>query len=179
MVGPTDNTKDSLRNSLPSGADPAAWVPTVSIGIAARLLNLSVSALRKYETEGLIVYHRTQGARRLLAPADIDRIRQIQALIGDCGLNMEGIRRLVALIPCWELMPCSSEDRRKCTATSDYCHPCWMTDQTECARHGLKCRDCRVYRRALDWLPILKSLLHDPAVREAAAADQFARESGC
>ena len=178
MVGPDDTNRESA-DSISSGAENCDWAAVMPIGTASRRLSLSVSALRKYETEGLIVYQRTPAARRLLAPADLDRIRRIQSLIGDCGLNMEGIRRLVALIPCWELMPCTPEDRRACSAAVETTRPCWMTEQTECARRGMNCRQCRVYRKALEWLPNLKALLHDPAIRAAAAADQFNPESDC
>lgn len=138
------------------------WEAVISIGTAARLLNLSVSALRKYEKEGLLVYHRTPTGRRLLCRADVNRVRMIQHLVGDLGLNMEGIRRLLALLPCWELMPCTTEDRRNCIAMRDPVHPCWATRKTECARKGLNCRECTVYRNAAYATPVIKALLYDP-----------------
>ena len=88
-------------------------------------------------------------------------VRLIQHLAGDLGLNMERSRRLLALLPCWELMPCSPEDRRACIAMRDPIHPCWMTKKTECARKGINCRECNVYRNAAYCTPVMKALLYD------------------
>lgn len=137
------------------------WEAVISIGTAARKLGLSVSALRKYEKEGLLLYHRTQTGRRLLCRADINRVRMIQHLVGELGLNMEGIRRLLALLPCWELMPCSGDDRARCIAMLDPVHPCWMTQGTECAKKGVNCRDCAVYRKAAYCTTVMKALLYE------------------
>jgi len=40
--------------------------PVMSIGVAANIAGLSESALRKYETAGLIIFHRTSTRRRVL-----------------------------------------------------------------------------------------------------------------
>ncbi len=137
------------------------WEPVISIGTAARKVNLSVSALRKYEREGLLLYYRTETGRRLLSRADLKRIRMIQHLIGELGLNMEGIRRLVALLPCWELKPCSAEEKAQCKAVRDPVRPCWMVNESECRRQGIDCRLCSVYRYGAYCTEVMKSLLYD------------------
>lgn len=135
------------------------WQSVIAIGNAARQSDLSVSALRKYGAECLIIYHRTATGRRLLSKADVDRVRVIQHLIGGLGLNIEGIRRLMALLPCWTLMPCPEEDRRKCIAALDPIHQCWMTSQSEYARKGVSCRECTVYQKAIYVTPVFKASL--------------------
>ena len=45
------------------------WKPVISIGTAAKMVNLSPSALRKYEREGLLIFYRTNTGRRLLSMA--------------------------------------------------------------------------------------------------------------
>jgi hypothetical protein len=70
------------------------YQPVISIGTAAGMVGLSVSALRKYEREGLLIFFRTSTGRRLLSYSDLRRIKMIQQLINDIGLNIEGIRRL-------------------------------------------------------------------------------------
>ncbi|MHC4710150.1 MAG: MerR family transcriptional regulator, partial [Planctomycetota bacterium] len=83
--------------------------PLVSIGALAQQVGLSVSAVRKYENDGLILAHRTDSGHRLFSYEDISRVQNIQHLIQDLGLNTEGIRRMQALLPCWDLLPCSAE----------------------------------------------------------------------
>ncbi len=122
------------------------WEPVISIGTAAKLVGLSVSALRKYEKEGLLMYHRSDTGRRLLCRADVKRIEKIKHMINDLGLNIEGIRRLLALLPCWDLKQCSVSDRKNCRAVQNLEQPCWMINQTECRNRRLDCRLCEVYR---------------------------------
>ena len=153
--------REKFHNLVSRAETEVDWEAVISIGTAARLLSLSVSALRKYEKEGLLLYSRTPSGRRLLCRADLNRVRMIQHMVGDLGLNMEGIRRLLALLPCWELMPCTKEDRQKCIALKDPVHPCWMTRRTECARKNLVCRDCSVYRNAAYCTTVIKALLYE------------------
>ncbi len=157
-----DSLREKFHNLVNRDHSPEDWEAVISIGTAARILSLSVSALRKYEKEGLLLYHRTPTGRRLLCRADINRVRMIKHLVNDLGLNMEGIRRLLALLPCWELMPCTKEQRNRCIAAADPRHPCWMTPRTECARLGHNCRECNVYRNGAYATPVIKALLYDP-----------------
>jgi MerR family transcriptional regulator/heat shock protein HspR len=148
-------------HSLTSGDSDSDWDPVISIGTAAAKVNLSVSALRKYEQEGLLIYHRTPTGRRLLSRADLKRIRLIHHMIYDLGLNLEGIRRLLALLPCWKLKPCSKEEREACTAVAESTRPCWMVKSRESGRLQATCRDCGVYRRAAYCTEAVKALLHN------------------
>jgi MerR family transcriptional regulator/heat shock protein HspR len=118
----------------------------MAIGVLAERVGLSVSAVRKYEREGLLIAHRTDSGYRLFSHEDIDRVRNIQHLIQDLGLNIEGIRRMQALLPCWELLPCSNEDRTGCPGQQDAARPCWMIKGLPCAPKGNECRRCAVYR---------------------------------
>ena len=72
--------------------------PVISIGVLAQKVGLSVSAVRKYEAEGLIIAHRTASGHRLFSPEDISRVRNVHHMIQDSGLNVEGIRRMQALL---------------------------------------------------------------------------------
>jgi MerR family transcriptional regulator/heat shock protein HspR len=146
---------------LSGGVEPDAdWEPMISIGTVADKVGLSVSALRKYEKEGLLLFHRTESGRRLLSRSDIRRIEIIQHMINNLGLNMEGIRRLLALLPCWSLKPCSAEDKARCVAVAEPIRPCWMVEDSECARAGAICRDCSVYRYGAYCTETMKALLH-------------------
>jgi MerR family transcriptional regulator/heat shock protein HspR len=151
----------ALTDQITGPPDPAAeWEPVISIGTAAAMAGLSVSSLRKYENEGLLIYHRTATGRRLLCRADIKRINMIQHLINDVGLNIEGIRRLLALLPCWDLKLCSPKNKKKCKAPHDVLRPCWMVRETEGSQSGHHCRTCEVYRYGAYCAVTMKMLVH-------------------
>lgn len=144
-----------------SAQTPATdWEPVIAIGLAASMVGLSVSSLRKYEKEGLLIYYRTPTGRRLLCRADIKRVKMIQNLINQAGLNIEGIRRLLALLPCWDLRLCSAEDKGKCRAVRDAEKPCWMVRESECLNRGYDCRQCEVYRYGAYCAVTMKMLVH-------------------
>ncbi|MGD8867125.1 MAG: MerR family transcriptional regulator [Gemmatimonadales bacterium] len=144
--------------------------PLISIGVLAQQVGLSVSAVRKYENEGLIIAHRTTSGHRLFSREDISRVRTIQHLIQDLRLNIEGIRRIQALLPCWELLPCTAETRKTCSAYKDSTRPCWMIKGLDCAPQGNECRQCAVYRFGSLCTEDIKQLLHDQTDLESAGA---------
>jgi MerR family transcriptional regulator/heat shock protein HspR len=151
------------RASGTPGETAADQVPAISIGTAAKMANLSVSALRKYEREGLLLYHRTATGRRLLSMADIRRIKTIRYLLSSVGLNIEGIRRILALLPCWDIRNCDQAECESCRAFYDPIGPCWMLEQTACERRGVNCRECDVYQFGAHATEQLKSILHAEA----------------
>jgi MerR family transcriptional regulator/heat shock protein HspR len=134
--------------------------PVITIGNVAERLGISVSTVRKYEAEGLIIPHRTDSGHRLFSFEDIERIRIIQNMIQNLGLNIEGIRRLQAMIPCWELLPCTEEMRKNCPAFSDSTRPCWMIKDLECAEDRSKCRSCPVYRLGAQCIEDIKQVVY-------------------
>ena len=144
--------------------------PVISIGILAEKVGLSVSAVRKYETEGLLIAHRTASGHRLFSHEDIQRVRNIKHLIQDLGLNMEGIRRMQALLPCWELLPCDPENKRSCAAYQVASRACWTIKGLACAPQGNECRKCVVYRLGSLCTEDMKQLVHDPLERGSTDA---------
>jgi MerR family transcriptional regulator/heat shock protein HspR len=116
--------------------------------VAAKL-DIAVETSRMYEREGLLLPQKTASGQRLFNEPDIHWISCIRRLIKVKGLNLEGIRRLLALIPCWELRPCSEEERKDCPAFLNAALPCWMIKSQlseEC--RTFNCRDCPVYQSA-------------------------------
>ena len=61
------------------------------ISVAARILDMHPQTLRKYERIGLINPGRTLGMLRLYSREDIRRLRLIQHLVGELGLNLAGV----------------------------------------------------------------------------------------
>ena len=66
------------------------------ISVAAELAGMHPQTLRIYERRGLVSPARTQGGNRRYSDVDIDRLRRIQELAQE-GMNLEGIRRVMAL----------------------------------------------------------------------------------
>ena len=140
---------------------PETDEPVISIGTLAEKLGLSVSTIRKYESEGLLIAHRTASGHRRFSIEDVDRVRNIQHMIHDLGLNIEGIRRIQAMLPCWELLPCSEETREKCPAFMDNRQPCWVSRGLGSAEHDNERRKCIVYRLGSQSAEDIKHLLHE------------------
>lgn len=157
--------KNWVRDHAPDEKEGVV-APMMSIGRAAELTGLSVSALRKYEAAGLIMYHRTESGYRVLSEEDLIRIRLIQHLIKVKGLNLEGIRRLWALLPCWELKSCSAEARTGCPVLEGTNDPCWVVYEDEGGCDGGECRTCEVYRMAATCTEDLKKLVLDLLVNQ-------------
>jgi MerR family transcriptional regulator, heat shock protein HspR len=66
------------------------------ISVAAELAGMHPQTLRIYERRGLVSPARTEGGNRRYSEADITLLRRISELT-DAGLNLEGIRRVMAL----------------------------------------------------------------------------------
>jgi len=136
-------------------------VPTIAIGVAAKLLDVSVSSIRQYESVGLILLHHEPNGRRLLAPADIERLELLKNKITQNGFNFEGLRRILALVPCWEIKSCTEEERSRCPGFQDSRNPCWLVSNNICHEKGLTCRECVVYWEAPKFIENMKGFLKE------------------
>ena len=65
--------------------------PCYVISVAARLVGMHQQTLRYYERAGLLTPSRSSGRRRMYSPQDIDRLREIQRMISDLGVNLAGV----------------------------------------------------------------------------------------
>ncbi|MBM4168096.1 MAG: MerR family transcriptional regulator [Ignavibacteria bacterium] len=124
--------------------------PTYSIGTVSRMLGVSVHTLRMYEREGLIIPHKSDGNHRLYSPADVDRLNCIRRAILEEKISIAGIRRIQALIPCWDIKQCSEEDRSHCKAFRSHERGCWTYKHKKNMCAELDCRTCDVYESAID-----------------------------
>ena len=71
--------------------------PRYMISIAAELVGMHPQTLRIYESKGLIRPKRTGGNTRLYSEADIERLRLIQQLTTELGLNLAGVEQVLRL----------------------------------------------------------------------------------
>lgn len=76
--------------------DPAD-MPLYAISRAAELAGMHAQTLRQYDRLGLVVPSRTVGRGRRYSPRDVERLREIQHLSQDDGVNLAGIKRILAL----------------------------------------------------------------------------------
>jgi MerR family transcriptional regulator/heat shock protein HspR len=67
------------------------------ISVAAELVGMHPQTLRVYEAKGLVRPRRTPGNTRLYSDADLERLRLIQRLTGQLGLNLAGVETVLRL----------------------------------------------------------------------------------
>ena len=71
--------------------------PLYMISVAAELVGMHPQTLRMYEAKGLIRPGRTPGGTRLYSEADLERLRLIQRLTTELGLNLAGVEHVLRL----------------------------------------------------------------------------------
>jgi MerR family transcriptional regulator/heat shock protein HspR len=71
--------------------------PRYMISVAADLVGMHPQTLRIYEQKGLVQPKRTAGNTRLYSELDIDRLRLIQRLTTEIGLNLVGVEQVLHL----------------------------------------------------------------------------------
>jgi MerR family transcriptional regulator, heat shock protein HspR len=67
------------------------------ISVAADLVGMHPQTLRIYENKGLVRPQRTPGGTRLYSESDLDRLRIIQRLTTEVGLNLAGVELVLRL----------------------------------------------------------------------------------
>jgi MerR family transcriptional regulator/heat shock protein HspR len=67
------------------------------ISVAADIVGMHPQTLRIYEAKGLVNPQRTAGNTRLYSEADLERLRLIQRLTTELGLNLAGVERVLVL----------------------------------------------------------------------------------
>ena len=71
--------------------------PVYMISVAAELVGMHPQTLRMYETKGLVRPQRTPGGTRLYSEADVERLRVVQRLTTELGLNLAGVELVLRL----------------------------------------------------------------------------------
>ena len=87
------------------------------ISVAAELAGMHPQTLRIYERRGLVQPARTQGGNRRYSDVDIARLQRISELAAE-GMNLEGIRRVMALELEVERLGAENEKLRAVAATA-------------------------------------------------------------
>ena len=67
------------------------------ISVAAELAEMHPQTLRMYEARGLIEPKRSPKGTRLYSQEDVDRLRRIQEMTAELGMNLAGVERVFEL----------------------------------------------------------------------------------
>jgi MerR family transcriptional regulator/heat shock protein HspR len=141
----------------------ASTSPVYTLSITAALSGIPDHSIRQYIDKGLIIPFRKETNRNLFSQVDILRLKYIHKLLVKDGLNIAGIRAMLALLPCWAIRKCSDEERENCQAYSSENYPCWEASEKGTLCKNSNCRECEVYR-VVEIFPDLKSFLKTIAV---------------
>jgi MerR family transcriptional regulator/heat shock protein HspR len=76
---------------------PARTQGVYMISVAAELAGMHPQTLRIYEARGLIQPKRSAGKTRLYSQEDVDRLRRIQELTSEMGMNLAGVEKVFEL----------------------------------------------------------------------------------
>ena len=71
--------------------------PCYVISVAARMVGLHAQSLRHYERVGLVQPSRSGGRQRMYSQSDVARLRHIQRLIQDLGVNLAGVEVIIRM----------------------------------------------------------------------------------
>jgi MerR family transcriptional regulator/heat shock protein HspR len=81
------------------------------IGVAAQLCNVHPQTLRQYERLGLVVPSRVGAKNRLYSESDILRVRRIQRLTQQMGVNLAGVELILRLLEDMEFLKADFEEQ--------------------------------------------------------------------
>ena len=81
--------------------------PVYTLSTTSTLSGIPVHSIRQYIDKGLIIPFKKESSRNLFSQTDILRLKYINKLLNEDGLNIAGIRSLLAVIPCWAITKCS------------------------------------------------------------------------
>jgi MerR family transcriptional regulator/heat shock protein HspR len=132
--------------------------PVYTLSTTSALSGIAVHSIRQYMDKGLIIPFKKESNRNLFSQVDILRLKYIHKLLNAGGLNIAGIRSLLALIPCWAIRKCSDEERAICQAFNSDSYPCWEASEKGTLCKNTNCRECEVYRIVENY-PDIKSFL--------------------
>lgn len=93
-------------------------LPIYPLGVAAKLLDIHPRTLNNYQRENLVrpVQH---GARTLFSENDIKWTECLRSIIHDKGISIPGLKKLLDIVPCWEINSCPEKIHCSCSALVD------------------------------------------------------------
>ena len=93
MSGETAHPRRQRSTRIDVAVDRGVFM----ISVAAELAEMHPQTLRMYEARGLIEPSRSAKGTRLYSHEDVERLRRIQQMTVELGLNLAGVERVLAL----------------------------------------------------------------------------------
>ncbi len=93
----TTTTSDGTRRQTTTRVEVASDRGVFMISVAAELAEMHPQTLRMYEARGLIEPKRSPKGTRLYSHADVERLRRIQEMTAELGMNLAGVERVLEL----------------------------------------------------------------------------------
>ncbi|WP_249019207.1 heat shock protein transcriptional repressor HspR [Conexibacter sp. S30A1] len=101
---PEPSARDGVRIRGQARIEVASDRGVFMISVAAELAGMHPQTLRMYESRGLIEPKRSPKGTRLYSHADVERLRRIQEMTAELGLNLAGVERVFELETMLDLM---------------------------------------------------------------------------
>ena len=92
------NTQNALREEGKAQNETQGESTVYYISVVAEMVETHPQTLRTYEKMGLIAPRRTSNNVRLFSEADVERVRRIQHLTQDLGVNLAGVEVVFKLL---------------------------------------------------------------------------------
>jgi MerR family transcriptional regulator/heat shock protein HspR len=86
-----------MASSRRKGGEPERNQGVYMISVAAELAGMHPQTLRIYEARGLVTPKRSAGKTRLYSQQDVERLRRIQELTSEMGMNLAGVEKVFEL----------------------------------------------------------------------------------
>ena len=120
------------------------------ISVAAELAEMHPQTLRMYESRGLIEPKRSPKGTRLYSHSDVERLRRIQELTSDGGMNLAGVERVFELEQALAQMQRKVEllERRAVELAGEI-------ERLEEVKRSVKAEIVRYEARSTDLVPVL------------------------
>jgi MerR family transcriptional regulator/heat shock protein HspR len=134
--------------------------PVYTLSTTSTLSGIPVHSIRQYIDKGMIIPFKKESNRNLFSQVDILRLKYVHKLLNESGLNIAGIKALMALIPCWTIRHCSDKEREDCQGFHSDAYPCWEASEKGTLCKNTNCRECEVYRIVENY-PDVKSFLKE------------------
>ncbi len=138
--------------------------PILTLSITSQLSGIPTHSIRQYINKGLLVPYKLDSKQHLFSQNDISRLKHINILINERGLNFAGISALLSMIPCWAIHKCSEKKKQKCKAYRVDSVPCWEASEKDRFCKNENCRECEVYTclsNSIDIKSVLRELINE------------------
>lgn len=86
-----------MYEEIEISVEQASDAKVLIISVAARLAGMHPQTLRQYDRLGLVQPGRTGGGGRRYSERDVALLREVQRLSQEDGVNLAGIKRIIAL----------------------------------------------------------------------------------